>query len=111
MLRWIAAITVLLTTADHWTTYLCLRGPILGFEVIEANPVADWLFQSMGLVPGLLLDTAITLTAIVFLVLTTQLSLMVKYAFLSCVCFATSFAVVNNLQAMSAIGLLPLGWS
>jgi hypothetical protein len=111
MLRWIAFITVLLTTADHWTTYLCLREPISGFDVIEANPVAVMLFKYVGLGPRQLVDTAITRTALCFQLFTTQLSPMVKYGFLTFVCFATSFAVVNNLRAMDAIGLSPLGWS
>ena len=62
MLRLLAGFTLLLTGADHWTTYLCLRMPVEGWEVIEANPLADWLFQVMGLVPGPAIDTAITLT-------------------------------------------------
>jgi hypothetical protein len=111
MLRWIATITLVLTTADHWTTYLCLRKPIHGFEVIEANPVADWLFGSVGLIPGLLFDTTITLLALAFLVFTTQLSEIVKYGFLTLTCCATSFAVANNLQAMSAMGISLLDWS
>ena len=45
MLRALTGLTLLLTGADHWTTYLCLRLPVEGWEVIEANPLADWLFQ------------------------------------------------------------------
>jgi hypothetical protein len=111
MLGWTATLTALLTTADHWSTYLCLRAPVLGFEVMEANPVADWLFQSVGLVPGLLVDSLVTLVAIVFLMTTTQLSLGVKNSFLGVVCLATSYAVINNLVAMSDLGISPLGWS
>ncbi len=110
MLHLIAAITLLLTTADHWTTYVCLRQPISGFEVMEANPFADWLFQAVGLVPGLLVDSLITFGAVGFLVLTDQLSSILKYAFLTCTCCATSFAVGNNLLAMSTMGLSPLSW-
>lgn len=111
MLRWMAATAVLLTSADHWTTYLCLRTPVSGFEVLEANPFADWLFQSVGLVPGLLVDSGVTLFAVSFLLFTTQLTPLVKHSFLGLVCLATGYAVANNLQAMSAIGLSPLGWS
>jgi hypothetical protein len=111
MLRWLAVIALLLTTADHWTTYLCLRAPVTGFEVLEANPFADWLFQAVGLVPGLLVDSGVTLAAVIFLLATTQLTPTMKNSFLALVCMATGYAVVNNLQAMSAIGLSPLGWS
>ena len=109
LLPWIAVITLGLTTADHWTTYLCLRAPVQGFEVVEANPVADWIFASLGLVPGLLFDSAITVGAVFFVVFTTQLSSFVKYGFLTCTCCATAFAVGNNLLAMSEMGLSLLG--
>jgi len=111
MLRWMAGMALLLTIADHWTTYLCLRSPVSGFDVMEANPIADWLFRGVGLVPGLALDSAVTLGALGFLMLTTQLSLLMKQSFLLLVCLSTGYAVANNLQAMSAIGLSPLGWS
>ena len=111
MLRWMAFIALLLTTADHWTTYLCLRAPVSGFEVVEANPAADLLFRAVGLVPGLLVDSILTLSALAFLLITPQLSLGVKQGFLGLVCLSTGYAVANNLQAMSAIGLSPLGWS
>ena len=49
MLHLLVALTLLLTAADHWTTYLCLRAPVAGWQVIEANPIADWLFQNLGI--------------------------------------------------------------
>ena len=52
MLHWLAGLTVVLTAADHWTTYLCLRGPVEGWRVSELNPLADWLFATFGLVSG-----------------------------------------------------------
>ena len=55
--------TLLLSAADHWTTYLCLRSPVQGFEVTEANPLAAWLFSNLGLVEGLLLDSVVTVLA------------------------------------------------
>ena len=53
MLRLLATLTVLLSLADHWTTYLCLREPVTGWSVTEANPLANWLFDLTGLLPGL----------------------------------------------------------
>ena len=37
-------LVVLLNLADNATTFLCLRAPVPGFEVSEANPAASWLF-------------------------------------------------------------------
>ncbi len=109
MLHLLALLTLLLTAADHWTTYLCLQAPVPGFEVSEANPIALWLFEAMGLVPGILLDTAVTLAAVGFLVSTALVPGPAKRTFLLVVIAWTGYAVVNNLQAMVAMGLSPMG--
>jgi len=107
MLRALAALCLLLTGADHWTTYLCLKSPISGWEVTEANPMADWLFQSAGLMPGLLIDSLITLGAVFFLLVTAALSRTTKACFLSIIVATTGYAVLNNLRAIEAMGLWP----
>ena len=109
MLHILALLTLLLTAADHWTTYLCLKSPVPGFDVSEANPIANWLFQSFGLVPGILLDSAVTLLAIGFLVSTALIPRPAKRVFLMVVIGWTGFAVLNNLQAILSLGLSPLG--
>jgi hypothetical protein len=101
--------TLLLTAADHWTTFVCLRKPVAGWSVTEANPISDWLFASLGLVPGLLLDSAVTLGAIAFLVTTDLVPRPVKSLVLAAVVAWTGYAVVNNAQAIAALGLSPLG--
>jgi hypothetical protein len=107
----LAALTLLLAAVDHWTTYLCLRRPVDGWVVTEVNPIADWLFATVGLVPGLLLDSAITLAAIAFLLSTRRFSRVTKGAFLAAVSAWTFYAVLNNLRAVGALGLSPLGAS
>jgi hypothetical protein len=109
LLHILALLTLLLTAADHWTTYLCLKSPVPGFDVSEANPLADWLFQSLGLVPGILVDSAVTLGAVGFLVSTALIPRAAKRVFLMVVIGWTGYAVVNNLHAILAMGLSPLG--
>ena len=109
MLTLLVALTLLLTAADHWTTYLCLRSPIAGWEVVEANPLAEWLFTNIGLVPGILLDSALTLAAIAFLLTTRRVPQTAKGVFFGLVVAWTGWAVVNNLEALGALGLSPLG--
>jgi hypothetical protein len=108
MLHVLAAATLLLTGADHWTTYLCLRQPISGWEIVEANPLAQWLFEWAGLLPGLLIDTGITLIAIGFVLTTTRFPKPAKYSVLLFIAITTGYAVVNNLQALVALGISPL---
>jgi hypothetical protein len=100
---------VLLTGADHWTTYLCLSESFSGFAVTEANPAAAWLFGTAGLIQGLVLDTLITIAALVFLAGTRRFSPRLKTAMLSFVVLATSYAVTNNLFAIAELGLAPFG--
>jgi hypothetical protein len=109
LLHILALLTLLLTAADHWTTYLCLKAPIPGFQVSEANPIADWLFRSLGLVPGILLDSAVTLAAMGFLVSTALIPRAAKGVFLLVVIAWTGYAVLNNLHVILTVGLLPLG--
>ena len=108
-MRILAAATLILSAADHWTTYLCLRSPVAGWEVIEANPISDWLFSWIGLVPGLLLDSVITVFAVAFLLWTNRLTQNVKRAFFALVTLTTGYAVINNFRAIDALGLSPLG--
>ncbi len=109
MLRLFVGMTIALTCADHWTTYLCLHAPVAGYDVVEANPVAEWLFDQAGLTAGLLIDTALTLVAVAYLTLTHVLAHGVKVALLCFISCSTGWAVVNNLGAISQMGIAP--WS
>ena len=109
MLRLFALTTVLLTCADHWTTYLCLHAPVDGWTVTEANPIAEWLFDWVGLGTGLLIDSIVTLGAIFFLATTGLFERPVRVGLLGIICVSTGYAVVNNLGAISRMGLAP--WS
>jgi len=111
MVRTLAGLTVLLTGADHWTTYVCLRLPVQGWEIIEANPLADWLFNTAGLIPGLAIDTAITLLAVSFLLVSRRFGKPVKLGLLLFITTTTGYAVVNNLNAMQELGLFSMGVS
>ena len=108
-MRILALLTLLISAADHWTTYLCLSQPVAGWNVTEANPIADWLFNSFGLVQGLVIDSFVTLIAVGFLLTTRQVPGLAKGFFFMMVIAWTGFAVVNNLQAIDALGLSPIG--
>ncbi len=109
MLQLLALLTLALTAADHWTTYLCLRNPVAGWNVTEANPLAEWLFEAVGLVPGLLVDTAISIVAIGFLLTTRMFTRSVKGACFVILMLSTGIAVVNNVRALEALKLSSLG--
>jgi hypothetical protein len=105
----LAIATLALSAADHWTTYVCLRSPVSGWQVTEANPISEWLFSAVGLVPGLLVDSVVTVAAVAFLLTTSRLPDVVKRTFLSLVIVSTGYAVINNYRAIDALGISPLG--
>ena len=109
MLPALVGLTLLLTAADHWTTYVCLRAPVPGWEVTEANPLADWLFSTVGPATGLLLDSVVTLVAVGFLLATTLIPRRAKSGFFLVISAWTGWAVVNNIQAILDLGISPLG--
>ena len=106
----IGALVVLMNLADNATTYLCLRAPVDGFEVMEANPAAAWLFAKAGLVPGLVFEMAVTTAAIVFLVVTDKISPRIKLALLLVLAALPAWAAINNLYVIRATNV-PVVWS
>lgn len=106
----LGTLVVLLNLADNTTTFLCLRAPVPGFEVMEANPAAAWLFDAVGLLPGLALEMALTTVAIAFLVATTRIPPRAKLALLLVLAALPAWAAVNNLLVMRATDLA-IGWS
>jgi hypothetical protein len=109
MLQALAGLTLVLTAADHWTTYLCLRGPVQGWNVSELNPLAQWLFSTFGLVPGLMIDSTVTLIAVAFLTSTALFPRSAKSICFGILVVSTLWAVINNLHAIEVLGLSPLG--
>jgi hypothetical protein len=101
----LGALVLILNTLDNATTFLCLREPVRGFEVIEANPLARWLFDAVGLAQGLVFESAITVGAVTFLVLTRALPTRIRMLLLVVLTVLPAWAVVNNLQVMTAIGV------
>jgi hypothetical protein len=90
---------------DNVTTFLSLRGPTPGFEVFEANPFARWLFDSIGLVEGLVLETVITTIAVCFLVWAPRISPRVRLVILVVLAVLPAWATVNNLEVMRSVGI------
>ncbi|HTO71687.1 MAG TPA: hypothetical protein VMR31_17640 [Myxococcota bacterium] len=103
-------LVVLLNVADNTTTFLCLRAPVPGYEVSEANPAAAWLFGTIGLVPGLAFELVVTSSAIAFLVMTTHVPPRVKLALLFVLAALPAWAVINNTMVIRTTGLA-FGWS
>ncbi len=102
----LGALVVLFNGVDNATTFLCLRQPVEGFQVFEANPVARLLFDSIGLVEGLALEMAITLVAIAFLVWTQRVPRRLKLGLLAFLALLPAWASVNNLLVIQAVDVV-----
>jgi hypothetical protein len=106
MLPVFAALALLFALLDHVTTWLCLRAPIPGWDVREANPLAAWLFGQLGLVEGLALDTFLTLFAVVFVAQARRVPRAARLALLGMLIVTSAYAAANNLDVIQQIGLL-----
>ena len=62
-------------------------------------------------VPGLFIDSVITVGAIGFVLTTRRFPKFVKFSLLIFISVTTGYAVANNLQALAALGISPLGLS
>jgi hypothetical protein len=101
----LGGLILLFNVLDNATTYLCLRAPAENFEVFEANPVARWVFEQVGLAEGLALEMLITAAAVCFLTLTPRIPSPVKLALLGLLAVLPAWAAMNNLHVMQAIGI------
>lgn len=109
-MRFLLGVLVLVfNLADNATTFVCLRQPVPGFEVFEANPLAAWLFDKVGLVEGLVFEMLITTAAVTFLVWTTRLSGRLRLGILAILVALPAWAAANNMLVMRAIQI-PVDW-
>ena len=109
MLGVLLGLALLLGAADHWTTWLCLSGEFGGTRVVEGNPFAAWLFESLGVRLGLMLDSLVTVAALLFLARTRHLPRRAKLAFLGAVIALSGHALASNLRVLHALGASPAG--
>lgn len=96
----LAVLAFLFNAADNLTTYLCLRSPIDGFEIYEANPLAAWGFNMVGLELGLWIETALCGAAILFLVYSPLFGFRARMALLAVLAALPAGAAANNLLVM-----------
>jgi len=109
MARALAVLALLFALLDHWTTWVCLRAPVQGWQVTEGNPLAAWLFGRVGLVEGLWLDSVVTAIAVFLLARTRRIGRPLKLALLGVLVCTSAFAVANNLEVIRSIGVSTAG--
>ncbi|MEE8314088.1 MAG: DUF5658 family protein [Myxococcota bacterium] len=105
----LGVLVVLFNMADNATTFLCLRQQVPGFEIFEANPLARWLFEAMGLVEGLIFEMCVTTAAVAFLIWTTRVPHTVKLYILGVLAVLPAWAATNNYMVIRTLSV-PLDW-
>jgi hypothetical protein len=106
MLHVFAGLALLFALLDHFTTWLCLRAPIPGWEIREANPLAAWLFERVGLIEGLAIDTGVTALALVLVAYAARMPRAARLSLLGLLIGTSAFAVANNFDMIQQIGLV-----
>ncbi len=102
----LAGLAFLFNAADNLTTYLCLREPIEGFEIYEANPLAAWGFHMVGLEAGLWIETVLCAAAILFLLHSPLFGFRARMALLAVLAALPAGAAANNLLVMRELQIL-----
>ncbi|MCP4005209.1 MAG: hypothetical protein GY725_13545 [bacterium] len=101
----LGALVVLFNLTDNATTYLCLREPVPGFEIVEVNPIARWLFETLGLLEGLVFEMGMTTLAVGFLVVTRSVPPKLRLALLVVLTVLPAWASANNYFVLKAVGI------
>ena len=96
----LAVLAFLFNAADNVTTYICLRTRVDGFEIYEANPLAAWGFDLIGLGTGLWIETILCAAAIAFLVYSPLFGLRVRLMLLAVLAALPAGAALNNMLVM-----------
>jgi hypothetical protein len=108
MLGLLFGLALILGAADHWTTWLCLTGGFGDTTIVEANPLAAWLFETLGVRAGLTIDSVVTATVLLFLVRTRRLPRRAKLALLATLVAISGHALASNLRVLQTLGATPV---
>ena len=101
----LGALVVLFNVTDNATTFLCLRRPVEGFEIVEVNPIARWLFEQIGLLEGLVVEMGMTTLAVAFLVVTKNVPPRLRLALLTVLAVLPAWASLNNYLVLKAVSV------
>lgn len=106
-LRILYVLVNLANLGDDITTYIALTSTVqLGFFIEEANPIARWLFDTMGLAQGLVFETVIMVAISTWLLLVKNLPYKLKFGVFAILLTMTVAAFVNNVWVLSTKGFV-----
>lgn len=89
---------------DNYTTWFMLRAPIPDWNVVELNPIALAVFNTIGLEAGLLLDTLLTVAVCIWGYLTKICTENTKLVWCAIWSIVSLLAVLNNTRIIIITG-------
>lgn len=97
---------VVAAIADAVTTYYALTKPTLDHvEAVEANPITAWMFDAVGLVPGLVVSTMLPVAVFFWFAKTERAPYKAKFLLLLFAVAITTYAASNNLAILLTPGI------
>lgn len=104
LLMLMVVLTILAVLLDNWTTYIALT-EYAEYGVYEANPLAEWLFQTFGFVSCLVVNSILMPLGILFLAQTSWVRReRVRILLLGIVLSLRGGAALNNWLVITALG-------
>ena len=98
MRKSLAASLVLLKLMDCTTTYIGLQS----HHVMESNPVADWIFGVVGVLPGMTVMMMMTILAAIYFASRSKYGARI----LGVLVVVHAFVVASNFRTLWLVGLL-----
>ncbi len=106
LLTEVGVAVILANVVDNVTTYMALTASTPGVRLFEANPLADWGFQRIGMVPFLVVEFLLTAAILVWLIRCKEIGNWTKLAILSCLLALAGGAAINNFLILIDTGII-----
>lgn len=102
----IGLMAIMANVVDNITTYVALTAETPGYEVWEANPVAQAGFDLVGLAPFLAAEFFLVTGVLLWVIYSKRLSDWAKLAILFACLVSGAVAAANNLSALVEMGII-----
>lgn len=102
-LKILFVLLILANLGDNISTYLALTLPAKeGMLISEANPIAAWIFEAMGLVKGLVFEFVVSVMLFYWLMGVKDIPYKWKVVIFVGILIPTVYAVINNVWILTS---------
>ena len=105
-LKILFVLLILAFLGDNISTYFALSLPAKeGLLISEANPIAAWIFEAMGLVKGLIFEFVLSIGLLYWLMGVKTIPYKWKVVIFAGILIPTVYAVINNIGVLTLVGV------